>query len=146
MKTGSLRLLAAAALAIVLAACGSSPTAPSIVVSGSWFGSVTDTVNGEIPTVLVISQVGSNLSGSWAMGVSTGLSGTFSGITTSDSMISLTLQPAFGSPLGVCLATLGASYTVTGGTSNLSGGYSANPPGCATPFTGTITLSKSTGS
>jgi hypothetical protein len=60
------RITLAAAIALLVAACGGSSTSPTpLNLAGTWYGSMTDLIAGQTTLQLVISESGATLSGTW---------------------------------------------------------------------------------
>ena len=114
------------ALALLLSACGVGGSD----YSGSYVGSVVDTVGGAGTASITIAQSGSQLSGSWQIGFGSLVnSGSLQGVASGNS-VSAQLLP---SRAGACPYTL----TATRSGNTLSGNYSAF--NCTQPLSGTFT-------
>lgn len=121
-------------LALLLAACGSNTSgSASFDHSGTWTGTIEDSVAGTGSATVTLTQSGSDLAGTWQAIFSEGSNGGSAVGVVNGSEVVLELYPS---------ETSACPYNVvaTRSGSTLSGNYSAF--NCTASVTGTLTISK----
>jgi hypothetical protein len=111
-------------LAVVTAGCGSSssPTTPSVSLTGTWVGTEIDTVAGTGNLTAILTQSGSTLSGTYSLTFPNPIfsnSGTLNG-TLNGSSISMTATPSLAT---FCPAL--DTATVNSAGTQITGSYAA---------------------
>jgi hypothetical protein len=144
MRATRVWLLALLVLTMGLAACDNNDsTGPSGTFTGTWSGTIVDSVAGIGTARLILTQTGSGITGTYTTtftNTALNRAGTASG-TASGATASVFLTP---SAVVVCSAsltlsgTMGASLTLSG--TKVTGTYSVL--GCTTATTGTLDLSR----
>ncbi len=126
---------------LLLTACGgssSSPTSPSVDLTGTWTGSITSPEGGtcNIPITVAISQSGNRASGSFAMPSNS--SGSFEGTVSGDSF-----GGTFTTSFPGCVGVGDFSGTRSGNRLTLSAPVVTSPTrGCRFCQNNTIVLSR----
>jgi len=134
-----LGLVVLAVLLSVSIACGDSPTSPSAAsISGTWSGSITDSVAGPGAVRVSFGQSGTSLSGTWSstffQNPSNNNAGTLSG-NVNGSSVSALLTPTVP---GNCPFQVTA--TANGSQTQMSGSYAA--VSCSISVSGGLNLNK----
>jgi hypothetical protein len=128
-------------LALTAAACDNHTTEPSGTFTGTWSGTINDSVSGLGTARLILTQTGAGVTGTFTTtypNTALNRAGTASG-TATGATAAIFLTP---SAVTVCSAsltlsgTMGASVTLT--ASKMTGTYSAL--GCTTATSGTLDL------
>jgi len=119
------RIALVAAGALLVAACGSSSPAPTpLDLSGTWNGSMTDSVAGPSTIQIVISQSGTTLTGTWTQtypdpnlnALETQLGGNFGSFTgsTGGNTVALLLAPQRSQACSYPIASTATTSTLNG--------------------------------
>ena len=120
-------------LCLVAAQCTDSPTSPSASLTGTWTGTIQDSLVGAGTARVTLAQSGSSLSGTWSFtaGADTN-SGSLSGSVTGSSLSAmLTPSVPTSCPFQV-------TATINGNT--ISGTYAA--VNCTVPISGSLSLTR----
>ena len=129
-------------LVFLASACGDSPTAPSVSLSGRWQGTFMSTNDGPGTMTLQLMQTGLSVSGTGLLtqnefsNVPATWTGTLAG---SSSPTTMTFVVAYSFGLAPCQGTFGGTLNVK--TGELDGAF--NGQNCVRSFNGTLHATKS---